>query len=248
MRCTLGSAEARAALHAVLALAPDLVALQEWSLRRWLVLRGTGPVAVVPRLGSRSRPVVSTAPDQYVWSVPIVGGCAVGARPARYDLLRVRLRPLSRPGLGDRHPWRRSREPGRVATVAVYRDRLLGRTVALVDFHLLSGVQAGGAYRADRPLLVARHRDEVRALERLVHEQLVRGRLVHAAGDSNLDGLRLPGLTSAWQDRTGDQGTLGPLRKVDDVHGPGPAEAVRRVTTASDHAAVVVRRGDRVAQ
>ena len=208
---------------------------------RLRLLREAGPAAVVPRILGPRAPV-GAASDAYVWCAPLVGGCAVGARAARYDLLGVRLRPLSRPGAGDRHPGRRSLEPGRTATVAVYRDRLLARTVALIDFHLVSGVQAHGSYRADRPLLVARHRREVLALERLVHEQLDDGHLVHAAGDSNLDGLRLPGLTSAWQDRPGDPGTLGAHRKVDDVHGPGPAADVRRVVSASDHAAIVVRR------
>jgi hypothetical protein len=241
VRGSLGSADARAALRDVLTLAPDLVALQEWSLARLRLLRETGPAAVVPGLRGARAPV-GAASDAYVWCTPLVGGCAVGARAARYDLLHVRLRPLSRPGAGDRHPGRRNLEPGRTATVAVYRDRLLADTVALIDFHLVSGVQAHGSYRADRPLLVARHRREVRALECLVHELLSEGHLVHAAGDSNLDGLRLSGLTSAWQDRPGDPGTLGPHRKVDDVHGPGPASAVRRVVTASDHAAVVVRR------
>jgi hypothetical protein len=66
--------------------------------------------------------------------------------------------------------------------------------------------------------------------------------VVHAVGDSNFDGLRLPGLTSAWEGREGDPGTLGPVRHVDDVHGPGPAQQVTSVRTASDHRALVVRR------
>ena len=230
VRSTLGRADARSALHLVLGLAPDLVALQEWSLRRFGLLRESGAATVVPLVvpGSRRHPA---ARDRYVWSAPVVGGCAVGARSDRYDLLGARLRPLSRPGLGDRSPGRRTLEPGRVATLAIYRDRLLGRTDALIGFHLVWGVQAAGRYRTDRPLLVARHRQEVRALQRLVDEQLARGHVVHAAGDSNLDGLRLRGLTSAWEGRPAGPGTLGPRRKVDDVHGPGPARDVRRVTT-----------------
>jgi hypothetical protein len=240
---TLGRADARSALHLVLGLAPDLVALQEWPLTRLGLLRESGTATTVPPLWPGPRRRDPVARDGYVWSAPVVGGCAVGARSDRYDLLGVRLRLLSRPGLGDRSPGRRTLEPGRVATVATYRDRLLGRTDTLIGFHLVWGVQAGGRYRADRPLLVARHRQEVRVLQRLVDEQLARGHVVHAAGDSNLDGLRLRGLTSAWAGRPADPGTLGPRRKVDDVHGPGPALDVRRVTTASDHVAIVVRRG-----
>ena len=69
--------------------------------------------------------------------------------------------------------------------------------------------------------------------------------VVYAVGDSNLDGLRLPGLTSAWEGREDEPGTLGSgTRKVDDVHGPGRASAVRRLTTPSDHQAVLVTRID----
>jgi hypothetical protein len=55
---------------------------------------------------------------------------------------------------------------------------------------------------------------------------------------------RIAGLTSAWEGRKHDPGTSGPSRSVDDVHGPGPAEAVTMVSTASDHRAIVVRRPD----
>jgi hypothetical protein len=69
--------------------------------------------------------------------------------------------------------------------------------------------------------------------------------VVYAVGDSNLDGLRLPGLTSAWEGREDEPGTLGEgTRKVDDVHGPGPASDVRRLTTPSDHQAVLATRLD----
>lgn len=244
VRSSLRATEARAALALVLAQDPDLVGLQEWSLRRLPLLRETGRCVTVPGLPRRVRPGGPPA-DGYLWCAPLVGGCAVGARAARYDLLGVRLHALSRPGPADRQPGRRTLEPGRTATVAHYRDRLGDRTVALVDFHLVSGVEAGGRYRADRPLLVARHRHEVRALERLVGEQLARGYAVHATGDANRDGLHLPGLTSAWAGRPTEPGTLGPRRRVDDVHGPGPATAVLRVPTASDHVAIVVRRPDR---
>ena len=44
--------------------------------------------------------------------------------------------------------------------------------------------------------------------------------------------------------REGDLGTYGPRRKIDDVHGPGSADEVTLLTTASDHRAVVARRPD----
>ena len=85
------------------------------------------------------------------------------------------------------------------------------------------------------------------ALHRLVQEQVGLGRVVHAVGDSNFDGLRLPPLTSAWQGREDGPGTLGSRRKIDDVHGPGPATSVTLLDTPSDHKAVIVTRPDRAA-
>jgi hypothetical protein len=127
-------------------------------------------------------------------------------------------------------------------TVAVYRDLRAERLVSLVDFHLTPAVQAKGRYRDDRPALAARHRQEVRRVQQVVDEQLARGRTVFAVGDSNFDGLRLAGLESAWEGREDEPGTLGRRRKVDDVHGPGPAESVTTLRTPSDHKAVLVRR------
>lgn len=129
--------------------------------------------------------------------------------------------------------------------MATYCDTERDRTVCLVNYHLAPGVQARGRYRDDRPILAARHRHEVRRLQRLVDEQLAAGHVVYAVGDSNFDGLRLSGVTSAWSGREDELGTLGSRRKVDDVHGPGPAAAVELLTTASDHKALIVARTDR---
>jgi hypothetical protein len=224
----------------VLALEPDLVGLQEWYPRRWPILGRTGRVSLVPGLGL---PAPRNA-TPYLWNVPLVGGCVIGARVDRFELLSCGTRLLSRPGFSDRELHHRTLEPGRVATVATYRDLLVGLTVCLVNFHLVSGVQADGSYRQDRPVLVKRHQHEVQALRAIVRDQQARGHVVHATGDSNFDGLRIDGLTSAWDGRDNHPGTLGPRRKVDDVHGPGQAEAVTLVETGSDHRAIVVRRPD----
>jgi endonuclease/exonuclease/phosphatase family metal-dependent hydrolase len=232
---TLGTDDARTALRQVLALEPDLVGLQEWLPTRLGLLRETGRVGAVP--GRRVR-----RQDGYLWNLPVVGGCAVGARADRFELLGCRARLLSPPGRADHEDRFLGLEPPRVATVAVYADRRLDRTVALVDYHLAPGVQRRGSYRADRPRLVARHRREVRRLEEIVAELLALGHVVHAVGDSNFDGLRLAGLTSAWEGHEDAPGTLGPVRRVDDVHGPGLAESVRLLETPSDHRAVVARR------
>jgi len=238
VRRDLGSGPARAALRDVLAEEPDLVGLQEWGLRRAGLLRETGSVGLVPRLPGR------VGAGDYAWSTPVLGGCAVGARAGRYDVLGVRSVVLSWPGRADKPDRPFGLEPPRVATLARHRDRVTGRIVVLIDYHLVPGVQSGGGYRDDRPLLAARHRAEVRRLEALVAAEQARGHVVHAVGDANFDGLRLAGLSSAWEGRADALGTLGEHRKVDDVHGPGPASSVRVLVTASDHKAVVVRRTD----
>jgi len=239
---TLQSGSARRALAGVLEQQPDLVALQEWHLSRWRLLRESGDVGVVPQPGRRPRRGAHGPATGYLWNSPPVGGCAVGARADRYELVWCRSRMLSAPGRAD-HPDRwLGVEPPRVATVAVYRERATGRRVSLVDYHLAPGVQARGRYRVDRPRLVRRHRREVGALERLVGDRLAAGDVVFAAGDSNFDGLRIGGLTSAWEGREREPGTLGRRRKIDDVHGPGPAESVVLLDSDSDHKAVVVRR------
>ncbi|MCW2776223.1 MAG: hypothetical protein JWN91_4549 [Nocardioides sp.] len=228
---------ARTALRGVLDIGPDLVGLQEWNLSRAGLLLETGRLGLLPAAGIR----LGRA-SGYLWTAPLIGGCPVGARVERYEQVGGYARRLSRVGHADKPDRWLGVEPPRVLTAGIYRDRRDNRTVALLNFHLVPGVQAGGRYRADRPLLVARHRREVHNIERLVARHLGLGHVVYAVGDSNYDGLRLSGLTSAWEGREADPGTLGPRRKVDDVHGPGSASAVRLLLNDSDHKAVVVER------
>ena len=235
VRCDLGRQDAAVALDAVLALDPDLVGLQEWSAARVGLLRRRGTVVPVPWGGS-------AVTSGWVWGVPVLGGCVVGARAERFRLLGTRASVLSRPGRSDRDGQRL--EPGRVATVALLADRRHPRTVALVSQHLVSGVQRHDRYRDDRPRLVARHRAEQARLQALVDRLLARGHTAYVVGDSNLHGFALDGLTSAWAGREDHPGTLGPRRRVDDVLGPGPVSDVRHVSTPSDHRAVVVERPD----
>ena len=218
----LGRADARAALETVLREEPHLVGLQEWGWSRR---------ALLPR-------------TDYAWFTPVYGGNAVGARRDRYALLGARVHALA--GIGPVRPRRTTaagvgpagRHGGRL------RDRLHDRTVSIVDYHLVPGVQARSSYRADRPLLAARHAREVRRLQALVGARLEAGDVTYAVGDSNFHGLRLPGLTSAWEGRPESPGTLGASRRVDDVFGPGPAAAVTLLATASDHKAVLAARPD----
>ena len=238
---TLPQDLAREVLAGVLDLAPDLVGLQEWGLSRYRILRENGPVRLVP--GTRVRAGEPRTGD-YRWCMPVFGGCVIGARTDRFDLVRCGCRLLSTPGRADRQEGRWGLEPPRVATVGVYHDRHRQQSVALLSYHLVYGVQVGGHYREDRPALVARHRAEVRGLQRLVDEQLSRGHVVYAVGDSNFDGLRLSGLTSAWAGSEDAPGTLGQHRLVDDVFGPGPAASVTLLSNASDHRAVLATRAD----
>jgi hypothetical protein len=234
----LGTADARRVLREVLEHKPDLVGLQEWHPWRLRLLTETGTVAVARRreVGRRR--------DGYVWTSPFLGDCVVGARRERFALVDARSVPLSRVGRADKPDrWLRIEPPHR-ATVATYDDRVRGRTVSLICYHLVPGVQALGAYRDDRPLLAERHRQEVGRLQALVDQRLALGHTVYAVGDSNFHGLRLPGLTSAWDGRDTEPGTLGPTRQIDDVHGPGLPLSVRLLTNASDHKAVLVDRAD----
>lgn len=235
----LPAGDARDALRDVLAHEPDLVGLQEWHPWRFRLLRETGSIGLArgPRWGRRD--------EGLLWMMSILGDCVVGARADRFDLVGAEVVWLSLPGTADAALARRRRvEPPHLATVATYDDRVTDRTVSLICFHLVPGVQAGGRYRDDRPLLASRHQHEVARLQQIVDERRGRGHTVHAVGDSNFDGLRLDGLTSAWEGRESDPGTLGPHRKVDDVHGPGPAASVELLTNASDHKALVVDRAD----
>ena len=218
----LPAENARRALGGVLALEPDLVGLQEWGISRRRILRQCGA--------------------GYRWWAPVLGGCPVGARADRFELTGHGLVVLSPAGLDGRAGHRFRPRRARLATVATYRDRHGHRPVSVVGYHLTPGVQALGKYRADRPRLVARHREEVRRLQDLVDGLLARGHAVHALGDSNFDGLRFRGLTSAWEGRSDEPGTLGPTRKVDDIHSaPGHAAWVTRLPGDSDHHAVIVK-------
>jgi len=235
--------DARTALELVLAHDPDLVGLQEWYVSRLRLLRTFGDVRVVPGLGTGllRRP----RDPAYHWVSAVAGGNVVGARAERFDPVSSRVVFVSGFGRSDRPDRALGIEPPRVVTVGVFRDRQVDRTVAMMSYHLTPGVEVGAAYHPHRPRLQARHRSDVRRLEDLVAEHQRAGHVVYAVGDSNFDSLRLAGLTSAWEGREHRPGTIGRgTRKLDDVHGPGPASRVTLLTTPSDHKAVVAVRPD----
>lgn len=234
---------AETALTQVLAEEPDLVGLQEWYVSRLRLLRQYGDVMVVPRLGTQllRRP----ADPAYHWISAVAGGNVVGARATRFEPVSARVVFLSRVGRSDRPDRFLRTEPPRVVTIGVFRDRQADRTVAMMSYHLAPGVEHEAAYIPERPLLRARHEAEARRLEHLIAEHQSAGHVVYAVGDSNFDSLRFAGLTSAWVDREDHPGTIGSrTRKLDDVHGPGPATDVRLLTTPSDHKAVIATHED----
>lgn len=241
---SLGRADARAALQGVLELKPDLVGLQEWEVFRLPLLRETGSVTLAPFRKPRWRASRVRRTDAYAWCAAPVGGCAVGARADRYELLRCTSRLLSRPGRAERADRPFGMEPPRLATVAEYLDLLRRKRVTLISYHLAAGVQRAGAYRTDRPRLCARHTGEIGSLQRIVDRYLAAGHDVYAVGDSNFHGMRLNRLTSIWEGRDDHAGTHGGGRKIDDVHGPSAATEVRLLVNKSDHRAVVATRLD----
>lgn len=240
---TLPASDARTALDLVLAPEPDLVGLQEWYLPRLGLLRRTGDVRLEPTQGLLRVP--ATSRPRYHWVQTIADGNVVGARADRFDLLEGRSVVLTGIGRSDRPDRFLALEPPRLAAVGVFRDRAVGSTVALISYHLVPGVEAAGRYREDRPLIVARHRQEVGRLEALIATLGRAGHTVYAVGDANFHLQRLAGLTSSWEGREDDPGTFGTrTRKLDDVHGPGPASEVRLIQSPSDHRAVLAVRPD----
>lgn len=238
----LGWRGAREALRQVVVEGPDLVGLQEWYISRLALLRETGTVRTVPGL-----PVTlpRRRPPGYHWVSSVACGNVVGARADRFDLVEAKAVLLSGIGKSDRPDRNFGTEPPRLVTVGVFADGLVDRTVAMMSYHLAPGVEHAGAYIEDRPLLRARHEQEVARLQVLIAQHQRAGHVVYAVGDSNFHGLRLAGLTSSWDGREDDPGTIGSrTRKLDDVFGPGPATSVRLLHTPSDHRAVLVDRDD----
>lgn len=179
----------------------------------------------------------------------ILGGGPIVLDTTRYRVIRHRAHVLAAPGRVDKSPGRRRFLGPSLATVVIAHDTALDEEVTFVNYHLTAEVQAGGDYRRDRPLRVARHRREVARLERLIARQQAKGRTVYAMGDSNYHGLRLRRLTSAWatpKARALGGTHAGGSRQIDDVYGPGPAE-VAIVRIPGDHDAVKTARTRRPA-
>ena len=146
--------DARTALSQVLEADPDLVALQEWYVIR------LAPAARVRGRPDRSRIQRRRRDSPYHWVSAVAGGNVVApCGSLRADLLAGVF--LSGVGRSDRTDRFLRLEPPRVVTVGVFQDLSSTARSRCISYHLVPGVQADGAYRADRPRLVRRHRSEV---------------------------------------------------------------------------------------
>jgi hypothetical protein len=236
----LPMSRARVALRQVMDAEPDLIGLQEWYPTRIGLLLDRGTVHTAPAVPGLSRLLRDRPGPAYHWISSLACGNVVGARADRFDLLGSTAVLLSGIGRSDRPDRALGIEPPRLVTVGVFADRQVERTITLMSYHLCPGVERNAHYIPERPLVRARHQQEVHRLEALIAEQQRAGHAVYAVGDSNFHLQRLAGLTSAWEGREDAPGTIGTgTRKLDDVHGPGSASAVRVLETPSDHRAVI---------
>ncbi|MGN6722040.1 MAG: hypothetical protein ACTHJM_05460, partial [Marmoricola sp.] len=139
------------------------------------------------------------------------------------------LRSLSLPG------WSEGQliQPGRTAVQVRARDLITHQESTALSYHLIPGSQAGTHYDAQRPHQAGRHQREHRRLQRAVDAALTRGD-VYAGGDSNFDGFRLDGLTSAWSRSPHEAG------RIDDVFATRSPISVLQIESESDHRAIVV--------
>lgn len=224
VQCILESAAASRVLRDVLATDPDVVLLQEWALKRVLILRREGSVRVVAPVSLGCGGV-----GDYRWFAPITGGCAIGIRDARFEGSHARLRFLSLPGWSEGQRV----QPGRTALEVRAIDQITQRPVTFISYHLIPGSEFGGNYLPDRPHQAARHRHEQARLQRAIDRSRAIGD-VYAGGDSNFDGFAIKNLVSAWS------GSLHEPGRIDDVFAPRAARAITTIETESDHRALVV--------
>ena len=127
------------------------------------------------------------------------------------------------------------------------RDRTTGRPVSVVVHHLVPGVQRAGGYARTGRCWWRGTAARWPGCGPWSPASSPAGRRSGRSATATSTGSALPGLVSAWEGRRDDpRGTLGTssARKIDDVLGPGPADEVLLLTSASDHAAVLARRAD----
>jgi hypothetical protein len=227
----LPRSEAMACLDPLLDAGVDIVVLQEWSPARSLLLRDSGSVRFTPG------PIRIPGATSYSW-IQTIGDSTVGLRSERLGFEGARPLLLSGFTRGESPTRPLGIEPAQFGLVVRCRERESGIPVSVIGYHLVAGVESAGKLRTDRPRLVARHRREVGRVQAAVAAEQAAGRIVYAAGDANVVGLRLRGLTSVWADQPAGEGTCGG-RRIDDIFAPGPATSVTLLENPSDHRAIL---------
>ncbi len=223
--------DAMACLDPLLDAGADIVLLQEWSPARALLLRPSGSVRLTPG------PIRLAGGSSYSW-VQTVGDSSIGLRSDRFTVEGARPLLLSGFTRAENPTRPLGIEPAQFGLVVRARDRETGASVSAIGYHLLAGVEASGKPRTDRPRMLARHRREVARVEAAIARDQAEGRIVYAAGDANVVGLTLRGLTSVWADQPPGEGTCKG-RRIDDIFAPGPAGSVTLLDNPSDHRAIL---------
>ena len=180
---------------------------------------------------------------QYGEDYRLVGSPPVAFRRSRFTLKGHKRITLVNRRWVEKFSIYRAYRPASFATRVILRDGM-SKTVALLNIHLPTGScksgPAGkpGTYRTEYPLIVQYHRDAVKRVRRFVRAQKRLRRDVYVGGDTNYDGLEIPGLVSCWDGRellpTLNHSTYDMV-----YHGKSRALNVVRLEIPSDHDAVI---------
>jgi hypothetical protein len=223
VKVTLSPTLAGECLDEVLATAPQIVGLQEWSEARRSTLRKRGRVVRLPRLARLARR--GTPTEGYVFGYPLTGGQPVGVDAAWGEILTLRAVELA------------SRAPGIRATLgteALIRERETGRTFPVLSTHLMA--------HHDRPANRDAWQEGRTKARKWAQAWLEQGYSPFVLGDMNKHLMDLPPLVSCW-DGNPRKATFG-ARTIDVIFGAAAAASVKTIQTASDHKAVVAEYDD----
>ncbi|MFC4782944.1 endonuclease/exonuclease/phosphatase family protein [Nocardioides sp. MAHUQ-72] len=87
--------------------------------------------------------------------------------------------------IGDELPKLGDHTKDTYATIVHLRHILSGRSLTVINVHLLAGATQAGRPRADRPLMFSEYRDQVRSLDALVAAESSSGQVI-VLGDFNV--------------------------------------------------------------
>ena len=223
---TLSLADAEKALKAALSRA-DVLFLQEWTADRNVALKRAGFFTRFPQAARASGrlPVAG-----WVFTRPATGGAPIGLRAEKYDLLSVKKRRLAKGRRVEVLKGQRTIQPDNHCTVVVARNRATGKAETFINIHLS---------RMTSPKRTVMHREEQRAIERLVARHKAKGRKVTVAGDTNEHLMSVKGLESCWEGQPirGTRHEHGTT--IDNIYRSERSQFVTLFKNASDHDLVV---------